>query len=85
MVNTDISAEDNYPSGYRKANYSGVAFCRVNVDDDDVQVCSSAIFSTNGKSYQNVCDIARGLSKKYITTAFYDSVLPSSSMTLPAL
>ena len=38
MVNADISAGDKYPSGYRKANYSGVTFCRVDVDEDDVQL-----------------------------------------------
>ena len=50
MVNINISAGDDYPSGWRKANYSGGVFCRVDVDDD-VQVCSSASSSTNGRSY----------------------------------
>ena len=34
MVNTDISTADDYPSGWGKANYSSVVFCRVEVDDD---------------------------------------------------
>ena len=46
IVNINISAGDDCPSGWRKANYcpASVTFCRVDVGDDDVQVCSSAIF-----------------------------------------
>ena len=64
MVNINISAGDDYPSGWRKANYSGGVFCTVDVGND-VQVCSSASSSTNRRSYQNVCGMARGLSEKY--------------------
>ena len=83
MVNTDISTGDDYPSGWGKANYSSVVFCRVDVDND-VQVCSSASFFTKGTSYQNVCGMARGLLEKH-NNCFNDSVLPSSSMTLSML
>ena len=55
---------------------------RVDTGDNDVQVCSSASFSTNGTSYQNVCGIARGY-QKGITTAFYYSTFPSSSIESP--
>ena len=78
IVNTDISAGDDYPSGWKIANYSGVVFYKVDVDND-VQVCLSASFSTNGTHYRNVCGMARDLSEKHNS----DSVLPSSSMTLP--
>ena len=86
MVNTDISTGDDYPSRWGKANYSSIFFCKVDVDDD-VQVCSSASFSTKGlkgTSYQNVCGMARGLLEKH-NNCFNDSVLPSSSMTLSML
>ena len=45
-------------------------------------VCSSATFSTNGTSYQNVCGMARGY-QKGITPAFYDSTSPLSSINSP--
>ena len=67
IVNINISAGDDCPFGWRKANNSGVSFCRVN--SDSPQTCSSAIFSTNGTSYQNVCGRARGY-QKGITYAF---------------
>ena len=82
IVNIDISAGDDCPSGWRKANYSSVVFCRVDANDDDIQVCSSASFSTNGTSYQNVCGIARGY-QKGITSAFYYSTTVSISIEFP--
>ena len=82
IVNIDISVGDDCPSGWRKASYSGISFCRVDSDDNAIQVCSSASFSTNGTSYQNVCGIARGY-QKGITTAFYYSTIPSSSIGSP--
>jgi len=61
IVNIDISAGDDCPSGWRKDTYSGVSFCRV--VSDDFFVCSSANFSTNGTNYQRVCGRARGYQK----------------------
>jgi len=61
IVNIDISAGDDCPSGWRKDIYSGVSFCRA-VSDFEF-ACSSAIFSTNGTSYQRVCGRARGYQK----------------------
>ena len=81
-VNTKISAGDDCPSEWKKANYSSVVFCGVDTGDNDNQACSSAIFSTNETSYQNMCGIARGY-QKGITTAFYYSILPSYSIESP--
>ena len=75
IVNINISAGDDCPTGWRKADYSGISFCRVNATDEDIQVCSSASFSTNGTSYQNVCGRARGY-QKGITVAFRYSNYP---------
>ena len=61
IINIDISAGDDCPSGWRKDTYSGVSFCRV--VDDTRSACYSAYFSTNGKSYQRVCGRARGYHK----------------------
>jgi len=61
IVNIDISAGDDCPSGWRKDTYSGVSFCRV--VSDGSRTCSSANFSTNGISYQRVCGRARGYEK----------------------
>jgi len=61
VINIDISAGDDCPSGWRKDTYSGVSFCRV--ASDGYGVCSSTTFSTNGTSYQRVCGRARGYQK----------------------
>jgi len=61
IVNINISAGDDCPSGWRKDTHSGVSFCRV--VSDDLSGCSSANFSTNGTSYQRVCGRARGYQK----------------------
>jgi len=58
-----ISAGDDFPDEWRKATHSGVSFCKV---------CSSASFSTNGRSYQRVCGRARGY-QKGDTLTFYAS------------
>ena len=63
IVNIDISAGGDCPSGWNKDTYSGVSFCRV-VSDNHYS-SSSAIFSTNGTSYQRVCGRARGYQKGY--------------------
>ena len=63
IVNIDISAGDDCPSGWRKDTYSGVGFCRVVSDAHPLQSCSSTSFSTNGTSYQRVCGRARGYQK----------------------
>ncbi|XP_065900084.1 uncharacterized protein [Dysidea avara] len=61
IVNIDISAGNDCPSGWRQETYSDVSFCRV--VSDDWRTCSSANFSTNGTSYQRVCGRARGYQK----------------------
>jgi len=68
IVNINISAGDDCPSGWRRDIYSGVSFCRV-VSDANF-VCSSTTFSTNGTSYQKVCGRARGYQRGF-TDAFY--------------
>ena len=73
IVNINISAGDDCPGGWRKATQSGVSFCRV-ASDHNIGVCSSATFSTNGRSYQKVCGRARGYQKGY-TSAFYGTAL----------
>ena len=78
IVGIDISAGDDCPTGWRKANNSGVSFCRV--DSDSIQTCSSASFSTNGTSYESVCGRARGY-QKGITYAFRFSA--TSSLNAP--
>ena len=70
IVNINISAGDDCPGEWRKATQSDVSFCRV--ASDDRYTCSSAIFSTNGISYQRVCGRARGY-QKGDTGAFYGS------------
>ena len=68
IVNIDISAGDDCPSGWRKDTDSGVSFCRV--VSDNGRTCSSAYFSTNIKSYQRVCGRAKGYQKGE-TDTFY--------------
>ena len=70
IVNINISAGDDCPTGWTKATQFGVSFCRVTSDSN--QVCSSASFSTNEISYQRVCGRARGY-QKGDTVAFYGS------------
>ena len=70
IANINISAGDDCPGEWRKATQSGVSFCRVASDGE--YTCSSANFSTNGKSYQRVCGRARGYQKGY-TLGFYGS------------
>jgi len=50
---------------WKKAMDSGVSFCHLRSKS-----CSSAIFSTNGTSYQRVCGRARGYQRGG-TSAFY--------------
>ena len=68
IANINITAGDDCPGGWRKGTQSGVNFCRV--ASDNRYTCSSAIFSTNGSSYQRVCGRARGY-QKGSTTGFY--------------
>jgi len=70
IVNIDISAGDDCPTGWIKATQSGISFCRLTSSSS--QSCSSTIFSTNGRSYQRVCGRARGY-QKGDTVAFYGS------------
>ena len=69
IANIDISTGDDCPGEWRKATQSGVSFCRV-ASDNVYYTCSSAIFSTNGISYQRVCGRARGY-QKGDTLGFY--------------
>jgi len=59
IVRLDVSAGQSCPTGWRKIYYgSGIGYCRVVLDNP--QVCSTALFSTNGMSYQNICGRVRG-------------------------
>ena len=49
IINIEVSAGNEFPSGWRQASYSGVSFCLV--VSDDIHTCTSAHFSTNGTSY----------------------------------
>ena len=82
IVNINISAGDDCPGEWRKATQSGVTFCRVASDSKQSNqfTYSSAIFSTNGTSYQGVCGRARGY-QKGDTLAFWSSH-PSFSKTI---
>ena len=82
IVNINISAGDDCPGEWRKATQSGVSFCRVasNSTLSNQFTYSSAIFSTNGTSYQGVCGRARGY-QKGDTLAFWSSH-PSFSKTI---
>ena len=71
IVNINISAGDDCPGEWRKATQSNVSFCR-EASGNNVPVCSSASFSTNGISYQRVCGRARGYQKGH-TLGFYGS------------
>ena len=77
IANIDISAGDDCPGEWRKATQSGVSFCRV--ASDDRYTCSSAIFSTNGISYQRVCGRARGYQKGATLGFYLKSPTPTSS------
>ena len=65
IVNINISAGDDCPGEWRKATHSNVR-----VASDNIWTCSSAIFLTNGMSFQRVCGRARGY-QKGDTWAFY--------------
>jgi len=60
VINIDISAGDDCPSGWRKDTHSNFSYCRIVSDDN---TCSSTNFSINGTSYQRVCGRARGYQK----------------------
>ena len=60
IVDIDISAGDNCPSGWTKQIVSGYSFCQKSFDG---RGCSSTTFSTNGFAYQKVCGKARGYQK----------------------
>ena len=72
IANINISAGDDCPGEWKKATQSGVSFCRV--ASNDLEICSSANFSTNGISYQRVCGRARGY-QKGDTVGFYATSL----------
>jgi len=63
IVSINISAGDECPSGWREETNteSGIRFCRF--DTDTGSTCTSALFSTNGTSYQRVCGRAKGYQK----------------------
>ena len=62
IVDIDISAGDDCPSGWTKANNSGYSFCLKSFDGIS---CSPTMFTTNGIVYQRVCGKARGYQKGY--------------------
>ena len=61
IAKIDISAGNDCPTGWIKAEQSGYSFCRVVSNDSNV--CSSVYFSTHGMTYQRVCGRARGYQK----------------------
>ena len=67
VVDIDISAGDNCPSGWTKDTYSGYSFCRKSFDGVG---CSSTTFATNGITYQKVCGKARGYQKGHPNNEF---------------
>ena len=60
IVDIDVSAGDDCPSGWTKANNSGYSFCTKLFDGIP---CSPTMFTTNGVLYQKVCGKARGYQK----------------------
>ena len=60
IVDIDVSAGDDCPSGWTKANNSDYSFCRKLFDGIP---CSPSMFTTNGMLYQKVCGKARGYQK----------------------
>ena len=70
IANIDISTGDDCPGQWTKDTHSNVNFCRVHTDQWNRY--SSAIFPTNGLSYQSVCGRARGY-QKGDTVAFWAS------------
>jgi len=77
IVNINISAGDNCPSGWRTDSYNGISFCRV--VSDFIYTCSSANFSTSGTSYQRVCGRARGYQKGHSASfwGYHNHYIPS--------
>ena len=60
IADIDISAGDDCPSGWTKANNSIYSFCQKSFNGSG---CSSANFTANGIAYQKVCGKARGYQK----------------------
>ena len=60
IVNIDISAGDDCPTGWNKNSHNGVSFCTATSGSIG---CYSTLFSTNGVSYQHVCGRVRGYQK----------------------
>jgi len=75
IVNIDISAGDDCPSGWLKGTYSGVSFCQKSFDGAG---CSSTIFPINGFHYQKVCGRARGYQKGHPWGGFRSNVIDSN-------
>jgi len=62
IVDINISAGDDCPSGWSRDTHSGVSYCRVVSDGQNT--CSSTTFSTNGTSYQRVCVVEQEDTRK---------------------
>jgi len=60
IAHIDVEIGDECPNGWAIASYNDQNFCRTLTD---VSGCSSALFSTNGASYQNICGKVRGYQK----------------------
>jgi len=74
VISINITAGDACPIGWLKERNSGITFCRINVSNIIGNTCTSAIFPTNGTSYQKVCGRAKGYQKGQ-TLAFHGDSL----------
>jgi len=64
IININITAGDDCPTGWYRDTRSGVSFCyQGNNFTSGSGICSSTFFSTNLTSYQRVCGRARGYQK----------------------
>ena len=81
MVNTDISLGDDYPSGWRKANYSGV-FSVEWILTMMFKFVHLLVFPPREQRIR-MCVVWPEVYQKSLTTAFYDSTIPSSSINSP--
>ena len=70
LIKINVRQGDDYSSGWLRATYSGVSFCRVVRDDNNI--CSSTILPTYGISYQRVCGRARGYLKG-VSVSFFQN------------
>ena len=60
IIDIDISAGDDCPNGWNKANHLGYSFCHKLFNGI---ACTPTMFTTNGITYRRVCGKARGYQK----------------------